>query len=627
MLRFMRENAGSWIIKILLGAVVIVFIFLYISPKEMKNENVAAVVNNKIITMDEYKMAYSQILQRYKSQFGDNLNNDLLKMLRIDENTLEGIIDREILLQTARKLGIRVTDDELREFISQKFQENGSFSPSLYTNYIRNTYQRADLFESDQRNDMVIRKLQALMDSTEPVSEDLVRQWFSREKSEVDIAYVLFDPENEAGTKPSEDEIKAYYDKHKDEFKSEPSTKVKCIQFRPDDFAGKVTLTDEDVEKFYASNISKYETPKTVEARHILIKVDRNADQAQVEKARSKAKEIYQLAVGEGKDFAELAKTYSEDSTKDKGGYLGAFEKESMVKPFSDKAFSMKAGEISEPVRTEYGWHLIKVEKVNDAKQRQLSEVKDEIRKNLVKEKAENLAYEASNTAYDNIVGGSDLEQAAKSANLSVITTDFFTQADGPMEIDPSASKDFARLVFGMEPKQTSEILEFKGIYIIAQMVEKKKAELLPLDDVRESVYADLLKEIKNDQARKSAENLIVSIKEGRADMDTVRNVKESGFFTRDGQNVSKDLEPSVISAAFELKPANNICEAPIKGDNGFYVIKLKEKKEPDSELYEKEKNRIKNEISGRKRSQAFSHWLEQLKSQSNIERVLKFRE
>ncbi len=629
MLRFMRENAGSWIIKILLGVVVIVFIFLGLGPDDPKNENVAAVVNDKVITMEEYKVAYNQILQRYRSQFGDNFNDDLVKMLRLKENTLESLIDRELLLQTARKFGIRVTDEELRDYISNSriFQENGKFSPGIYNNYIKYTYQRPDLFETAQRNDLVIRKFKGLIENTEPVSEEEVRQWFNREKSEINVSYVLFDPSAQAGIKPSDDEIKTFYEKHKDKYMSEPVAKVTCIQFRPADFADKATVTDKDVESYYTMNTGKYETPKTVEARHILIKVDQGADQAQVEKMRTKAQDIHQMAVSEGKDFAELAKTYSEDSTKDKGGYLGAFEQGSMVKPFADKAFSMKAGEISEPVRTQFGWHLIKVEKINEAKKRQLAEVKEEIKKKLIDDKAKNLAYEASDDAYNLIVGGVDLSQAAKSAGLMAIETAYFTQDAGPAEIDASVARDFSKIVFAMAPKQTSDILEFNGMYFIAQMTEKKGAEVKPLEDVREAVFADLLKEVKDEQAKKAAEALITALKEGRDDLEQAGNLKDSGFFTRDSNPADQKLDPGVMKSAFELTQTKNISEAPVKGEKGYYVIRLKEVKEPDSTLFETEKGRIRADLTDKKKTQAFTQWLSQLKTRSDIERVMQFSE
>ena len=623
MLRFMRENAGSWIIKILLAVVVIVFIFLGLNPGDPKNQNVAAVVNKKVIPMEEYRNTYNNVIQRYKSQFGDGLNDELIKMLRIKENTLESLIDRELILQESAKLGMKATDEELKNFISSStyFQENGQFSPSLYANYFKYTNQRPENFEEAQRNELQMRKFQRLIGHTAPVTESEIREWFNREKSEVSITYALFDKDAQTGIKPGEEEIRAYYDKHSDNYKSEPAVRVNLIQFKPVDFSSKVTVSDKEVEASYSANMGKYETPKTVEARHILIKVDQGADQAQIEKARAKAQDVYQLAVTEGKDFAELARTYSDDSTKDKGGYLGAFEQNRMVKPFADKAFSMKAGEISTPVKTQFGWHLIKVEKVNEAKRRQLADVKEEIRSSLIKDKTASLAYEASDMAYDLIIGGADLGQAAQAANQVMIETGFFPEAQGPSEIEPSVASDFSKAVFGMPVKQTSDILEFKGIYYIVQMIEKKGSEVRPFDDVREKVASDLIVELKDEQARKSAENFIVSLKEGKSDFDLTKNASDSGFFTRDAQGATQSLDPVVVKAAFDLTQGKNLSETPIKVNKGYYVIRLKERKTPDLALFEKEKGRLKAELEEKKQSQAYSHWLGQLKNKAEIER------
>ena len=133
---------------------------------------------------------------------------------------------------------------------------------------------------------------------------------------------------------------------------------------------------------YYEANPEQFKTPKTVEARHILIKVPRDADPDAVERARIKSLAIHKMAI-EGKDFAELAKQFSEGPTKDKGGHLGTFKKETMVKPFADKAFSMKTGEISEPVRTPFGWHIIKVETINKAVARSLEESTAQIREKM----------------------------------------------------------------------------------------------------------------------------------------------------------------------------------------------------------------------------------------------------
>ncbi len=159
--------------------------------------------------------------------------------------------------------------------------------------------------------------------------------------------------------------------------------------------------------------------------------MSQDATPEQVDSARQKAADIHAKAVA-GEDFAELAKTYSEGPTKDKGGYLGTFERDRMVKPFADKAFAMSAGEISEPVRTRFGWHVIKVEQVNPASTATRQEAEPEIRKKLTERKAKTVAYDVAENLLDRFYDADDLLELAEEPDVRVATTSFFTRTQGP---------------------------------------------------------------------------------------------------------------------------------------------------------------------------------------------------
>lgn len=624
MLRMMRENAGSWIIKILLGIVVLVFIFLGIGPERTNNDTVAAMVNKKIISMDEYRYRYNNALQMYRSRLGDNFNNDILKMLRLEENTLEGLIDRELILQEADKLGIVVTDEEIQNEIKEipLFQENGHFSQTNYMNYIRHYANNSPaFFESMQREELLVQKFRNLFDNTALVTDDEVKAWFIWEKKTAQIDYVLFEANSKEEVKPTDDELQSYYDGHKDQYMSQPQAKVSAIRFNPDDYKKGITLTDEEISNYYNNNLSKYETPKTVEARHILIKVDENATEDVVAERELKARQVYEMAIKEGQDFAELAKTYSEGPTKDNGGYLGTFEEGKMVKPFSDKAFSMKEGEISEPVRTQFGWHIIKVEKVNPAVKRQLAEAKPEIEQALIKERAENKAYEDVYMVYDGIISGNTMEQSSEISGRPIVTTDWFTKAAGPQEMDAAIRRDLSQKVFDMEEKGISDILELGGSYYIVQVTGKKDSDVQPLADVKDRVEKDLAKQLKEEKAKEAASALIASIKEGKTTLAATEGVKETKAFTRESRGSELGIEAPVVQAAFALTAEASLSQDPVKGSKGYYVLQLKETKEPDMTLLDKEKTRIHDKLKQDKQTQAYNLWIDQLKAKSEIER------
>ena len=199
----------------------------------------------------------------------------------------------------------------------------------------------------------------------------------------MDLDYVLFEPGQFKNIQPTADEIQKFFDEHKETYKTDPEIKVRYLHLNPKNFEAGVTVTAEDIRDYYESNTDKFKDPKTVQARHILIKVDQNAKPEEVESAHQRAEDVLKLA-REGQDFAALARQYSEGPTKTKGGDLGTFRREAMVKPFADKAFSMKAGDISDPVRTRFGWHIIKVEKVNQASVLSFDDAKKKIQKKLI---------------------------------------------------------------------------------------------------------------------------------------------------------------------------------------------------------------------------------------------------
>lgn len=623
MLSLMRENAGSWIIKILLGVVVLVFIFLGIGPDRSGDQNVAAEVNKTVISVDDFRIAYNNVLEAYRRQFGDNLNDEFIKMLNLKANTLESLIDRQLIVQEAERFGIKVTDDEVRNLIRgiSVFQENGQFNPDRYASYIRYSRQTPEYFETMQRRDLMLKKFQGLLFEVAPVSDDEIRAFYIWEKTGVRIGHVLFDNEAFNDLSPSDDDIMAYYEKNADNYRSEPQVRARYLCFDPADFRSAVTVSDEDIQAFYSANQEKYARPKAVEARHILIRADENAPEETVEEKRLAALNVYEMATKGGQDFAELARTYSEDGSKDQGGYLGTFEQGQMVQPFSDKAFSMKAGEISEPVRTRFGWHVIKVEAVNEARQQALAEVRSDIENRLIQQETENQAYDQVDLIYDALLSGSTMEQAAQMASLPLINSGWFTETAGPVGVDAAARSRFSKAAFELEESGISDILDLDGRYYLLQIAEKKGAEIQPIGDVKARVTADLIRTMKDDRAQAAAASLIASITEGKTTLTDAADYKETPAFTRDSRGTDAGIESAVVRAAFALTAEKPLAPEPVKGSRGYYVIRLIDRSAPDLSGLTTEEARIRSELAEKKQAQVSRRWIDQLKARSTIKR------
>lgn len=622
MLREMRKTASSWLIKILLGTIVLAFIFMGVGSYRSEKANRVATVNGQSVSLNEYREAYRNLVERMRQQFGNNLNADMLKMLNVKQQAIDGLVDQKLLLQEAADMQLQVTDDELQKSIREMavFKNEGVFDAQRYKTLLSRVMMSPEQFEMKQREMMLSDKVRSLVAENAKVSEMEAREWYSMENTEVSIEAVLFSPSRYTEIQPSEDEVKAYFEKNKEKYKTEPECKVRYVRFGPESYREAVSISAAEIADYYNANREQFVTPKTVEARHILIKIDEGADQALVDDAKKRAEDVRKKSLEKGADFAELAKKYSEGPTKDKGGYLGAFRREAMVKPFSDKAFSMKAGEISEPVRTRFGWHVIKVEKVNEAKTDSLEEATAKIRKQLTDDKAKNIAYDEAESFFEITVDGEDFSAAAEARQLKVETTDYFTEK-GPTGIPQS--RKFAEAAFELPQMEISDILDLGNTYYLLQVLEKVPEQTAKFENVSEQVSKDLIAMLQDEKASAEAEKFLKSMQEGETLAEMAKQLEleviRTGFFKKNGSIPNIGYEKAVSEAAFELSPEKRWPEKVIKGQKGYYVIRFDEKKLPDSADFEKERQQIVDRLLEQKKRGLFEDWLARLREGSEI--------
>ncbi|MGD8981943.1 MAG: SurA N-terminal domain-containing protein [Desulfobacterales bacterium] len=622
MLRFMRKQAGSWLIKILLGAIVIVFIFWGVGSFRSQRGGRVALVNGDQITLDEYREAYNNLLEQLRRRFGNNLDEDMLKQLQVKRQALNQLINNKLLVQESKRLKFRVSEKELADAISNitAFQRAGMFDSRLYRDILDRLRMTPEAFEETQKNAMMIDKLRTLITSSAKISDQEVLEWFNWVNASVNIDFVFFEPGRYKDIHPSDEEIQTFFENHKEEYKTDAMVKVRYLKFNPNAFRSKVELSDEEIREYYDENMETFKIPKTVEARHILLKVNRDADPETVEKTKDRALDILKLAK-EGKDFAKLARQYSEGPTRDKGGYLGKFKKEDMVKPFADMAFKLKPGEISEPVRTQFGWHLIKVEKVNEASVTSFEDAKKDIRKKLTDDMAKSLAYDEAEAVSDDAFEKEDLINAAKERNMKILTTDFFSRK-GPIKGINNPSK-FASVAFDLTDMEISNVQEFENGYYILQLVDKVQPKIPAFDKVKEKVRLELIKDKQDEKAKVDSETLLAALKSGKTMQAESKKFnltpKSTGFFKRNGSIPEIGFEREISEAAFQLTDKKQFPENVLKGSKGYYVIQFKDRKISDPENFSKEKEEIKNRLLAQKKSGIFDALLAQLKSKSEI--------
>lgn len=623
MLSLMRKHAGSWMIKVILFAIVVVFIFWGVGSFRSRNETQVAKVNGEAIDHQRYIKTYNNLIEQYRRIYGGRLSEEMITLFKPKETAINQLIDLTLMRQEAERLSISVTDQEIDEAIQNipAFQVNGVFDKNRAERLLSLNNLNSDQFRGDMKEELRIRKLRELVIDGIAVSDEEVRQWYDWSNAEINIEYLLFAPESYRNISINEEEIKAYFEEHRGNYKTEPKVKARYLFFNPETYKAEVNLTDGDVSQYYDTHPEEFRTEKTVEARHILLKLPSQVDEKTVAQKKDLADKIVAMAKG-GKEFAELAKQYSEDSTRDKGGYLGAFTYQSMVKPFADRAFAMEPGTISEPVRTQYGWHVIKVEKVNDAQLPELVKVASQIRAKLVSEKTRAIALKKAETIFENFYDGDDLSEVAKGLGIPLGETDFFSLNKPPTNVGDSLK--FAEAAFALEKLVLSEVLDLSdGVYLL-QVTERLEAEVPPLESVVAQVKADFLKQRQDESAKKEAEMFIEKVAKGSAFKDAASqvnlSVQETGFFKRTGSIPKLGNNPAIAQAAFHLNSEKPAHGDPLKGNQGWYAIRLKERKLPDEEGFVVEKGKIARQLGDQKRQISLQQWMVDLKGRSKID-------
>ncbi|MFH1156512.1 MAG: SurA N-terminal domain-containing protein [Pseudomonadota bacterium] len=623
MLRYMRENSGSWIIKILLGLIVVVFVFLGMGSMSSKMGNKIADVNGKPITVEEYKRSYQDLIAQLRRNFGDNLNDQIIEMLQVKKQALDNLIDGLLIEAEAEKLGIKISDKEIRASVLSVpvFQSNGVFDMDTYKKVLAANRWTPEVFESIQRESLKREKVRDVIVNSAEVSDLEAKAWYTYNNTKIGIDYMAFSPDTYSDVKPDDTGIAAYYEANKDKYKSEPKLKVQYLEFLPETFKGAGKISEERLKEYYDANINRFKVPEKVEARHILIKVAPDAPEDVVAAKLQEAEKIVKL-VKDGKDFSELAKEYSQDSSKDSGGYLGFFGRNAMVKPFEDKAFSMAPGTISEPVRTDFGWHIIKVESRIEPSVTTFEMAKKDISTTLEKDELKNYAYFAASKAFDAIIDGDGLEQAGLLVKKEIAEIGPLYRAEFTEAMKNGAA--FAEVAFGLPINQISDVKEINDVYYIIKPVEAIAPEALPLEKVRERVIVDLTASMKQDRAKKEAEEALAALKSGQT-MQAVSEskavaIKSTDLFARDSNSYDLGLPQDIIQIGFSLSEAQKLHPELLQDNGRYLIIMFREKQLPSAEEAEKNlANARSNALIG-KRNRIFGSWIADLKKNSSIE-------
>src|SRR5437773_6818004 len=455
MLDKMRRHM-SWL-KWSLGLVCLAFVIFYIpdflrgSGADAASGDTIARVEGREITAGEFRRTYQAQLQAYRAAYGANMSEQLLKQLGVEQQILQQLVEERAALAEADRLGIRVSDEEVRRRILSMppFQDNGQFiGEQRYQQLLR--MQRPPMtpseFEDNIRRGLTVEKLRAAITDWLSVPDKELEQEYRRRNDKVKLALVSFTADSvRKDVSASDAEVSGYFEAHKTDFKIPEKRKIRYLLVDIEALRAKVNPSAAEIERAYNNNAEQYTTAEQVRASHILLKTEGKDDAA----VKAKAEDVLKQARS-GADFATLAKKYSEDEASAKqGGDLDYFGKGRMVPEFDQVVFAMEPGTVSDLVKTQYGYHIIKLVDKKPASTKTLPEVRQQIADQLSYERAQAQAADLAQALEKEISKPSDLDRVAKARGLQVQESGFFAR-DEPI-LGLGASPEAGSRTFDMK--------------------------------------------------------------------------------------------------------------------------------------------------------------------------------
>jgi peptidyl-prolyl cis-trans isomerase D len=619
-----HKNWLKWSLILVCLAFVVFYIpdFLRGTGADAASGDTIARVEGQEITAGEFRRVYQAQVQAYRSAYGAQMNDQLLKQLGVETQILQQMVDERAALAEADRLRIRVSDEEVRQriFAIPAFQENGQFiGEQRYSQLLR--AQRPPMtpadFEENVRRSLVVEKLRGSLTDWITVAEKEIEQEYRRRNDKVKLAFVSFAADSFRPQVTATDaEVTSYFEPHQADFKIPEKRKIRYLLVDLDQIRTKIVVPPADVERQYNANIEQYSTPEQIRASHILLKIEGN-DEAAV---KAKAEDLLKQAKG-GADFAALARKYSEDEASAKnGGDLDYFGRGRMVPEFEQVAFAMEPGQISDLVKTSFGYHIIKLLDKKPGVTRPLTELRQQISEQLATERAQAQAADTARSLASEISKPADLDKVAKARGLTVQESAFFARDEPTLAL--GASSEAATRVFQMAQGEVAGPLQTSRGFAFVTLVAKQDSYVPKIDEVKERVRDEVIKQKARQLSQQKAAEVAAKLKTAP---DFEKAAKAAGVEPKTTQLIARgsplpDLgnAPAIENIAFAL-PVGATSDA-IPTDNGTTIVKVLEKQETTPADLASAKDKFREELVSDRRNRFFSAYMGKAKQKMKID-------
>ena len=615
MLQNIRDNSQGWIAKTIIGLIIVLLALTGFEAifNSVGNQQTAAEVNGEEISLSELSQAVEMQRRQLAQQFGRDFDTSLIDDNLLRNAALSDLIDRRLLVQAARESDFALSQAALDQIILQtpEFQENGRFSPARFDQVIRQMGYGRLQFRQMLEEEMLIGQLQAAVAGSGFVTEQQVRDFVRLDKQTRDFALYRIKPDAGSAT-VTDEQVAAYYEQNAQRFMTPEEVVIEYVELKKDSFFDQVDIGEEELKSRYQTEIANLAEQRR--AAHILIESGSDEALSRIEALRQR--------LDKGEDFAALAREASEDTgSAADGGDLGFAGPGVYAPEFEAALFALKKGEVSEPVRTEFGWHLIKLLDSQDADVPSFAALKDKLERDLKAEKVEQRFVEAARELENLAFEAADLQQPAQELGLQVRTSEPFGREGGSSGV--TANRQVVQQAFGadlLESGANSQALELDAETVMVMRVkEHRQPQRMVLEQVAGDIRATLRGEAAAEAAKQQGEALLASLREGQTPAAQERSWQVFEAATRSLEGV----EPQVLQALFRMpRPEQGPQFAGVALGNGdFVLLRLTGVSEPEQVVDANEVRMYQRFLASRAGQEDFAAYRTRLQRESDIER------
>lgn len=568
MLQAIRERVTGVVAFIILGLLAVPFLFFGVDSyiRDVPQDTIAE-VGDQTISITEFQTEFARYRQQLRAQQGENYNDLEVNRPERRREFLEQMIDQRLLSGYAQEQGLAISPAALVEVIRgvPAFQINGRFDPQIYRQRLQATGQTVQQFERELTRDLLLQEVPAAVSSSAFVTEDAIDDWLRVQQQQRDVALLAIDsaPYRDVDAVTAE-AIEAYYEANTDRFMRPEQITVEYVELDTADQVADAEIEDETLRDRYEAVKARFITAEQRRASHILITA---GEERTAEEAEALAESLRER-IGNGESFADLATEFSDDPVSaEEGGDLGWLEPGIIDPAFDDVLFALEVDEVSAPVESDFGWHVIRLDDIREPRGQSFEEARAEVLEEVRAERAEELYFELSERLVDLVYADpTGLAAISEDLGLELQTAGPYSRfsAEGVLADPAVVEAAFSDLV--LIDRQASEPIEVgENRAIVLRVTDYQPEQPRPLDAVENEIRDQLAREAAQDQAREFGESLIERVRAG----ETLAEVAEAESLEFDERSVTRrdfDLGGAVLEGVFRMSE-------PAEGETRYELV------------------------------------------------------